>query len=447
MNRSALALLCVLLLTAAPAALGAGFSITDQGAKAMGMAGAFTAVADDPSAVYHNPGGLAFFERASLAGGVVAERLNDSQFRGLAPGLGAGETGEQEIDLLYPAAHAAWVQPLRPGMTFALGVHTPYYLSTDWRDPDGFPDRTLALTSEIRTLDANPTLAFRLGKKLGLGLGVVVRATDVSTSRRLQRPDPRRPNADPLDVALVEAETDVETGVGWNLGLLHRPTCCVAWGLSYRSGVDVDYVGSAVLTQIATGDDQFDELIAASLPFGDELALGTSLDFPAVARAGVSFRVSPALRLALDVDWTEWSRVQSVTFTLPNDPELGSNVELLFDDALGARLGLLWESRTGTRVTAGVAFEESPQPSSTVGPFLPDADRTVVAVGWGKDWLDAALSWVQLDDRTVRDSVEDLNGIWSTDSLRLGVTVRLGALAVKPEPPAPPKLPAPPVFK
>lgn len=445
MHRSALALLFVLLLAATPVARGAGFAVTDQGAKAMGMAGAFTAVADDPSAVYYNAGALAFFEHGSVAAGVVAERLNNSQLRGLAPGLGAGETGEQETDLLYPSLHAAWVQPLRPGMTFALGVHTPFHLSTDWKDPDGFPGRSLALSSEIRTLDANPTLAFRVGGSLGVGVGVVARSTDVATTRRLQRPDPLRPNADPLDVALLTADTDVETGLGWNFGLLHRPTCCLAWGLSYRSGIDVDYAGSAVLTQVPTGNVQFDELIAASLPIGDELALSTAIDFPAVARAGVAFRVSPALRFALDLDWTEWSRVQRISFVVPDEPELGNDVELLLDDAMGVHLGLLWESRTGTRVTAGVGFEESPQPSSTVGPFLPDAERTVVAVGWGKDWLDVALSWVQLADRTVRDSVENLNGTWSGDSLRLGLTVRVGALAAKPEAPSPPKLPKPPV--
>ena len=33
---------------------GAGFGVFQQGAKAMGMAGAFTAQADDPSAMFHN---------------------------------------------------------------------------------------------------------------------------------------------------------------------------------------------------------------------------------------------------------------------------------------------------------------------------------------------------------------------------------------------------------
>ena len=37
-----------------------GFQINEHGAKAMGMGGAFTAQASDPSAIFFNPAGLGF---------------------------------------------------------------------------------------------------------------------------------------------------------------------------------------------------------------------------------------------------------------------------------------------------------------------------------------------------------------------------------------------------
>jgi len=39
---------------------GSAFSIAEQGAKAPGMGTAFTSIADDGSAFYYNPAGIAF---------------------------------------------------------------------------------------------------------------------------------------------------------------------------------------------------------------------------------------------------------------------------------------------------------------------------------------------------------------------------------------------------
>ena len=45
----------------APAPLrAAGFALFEHGGKGMGFAGAFTAQASDPSAIFHNPAGIAF---------------------------------------------------------------------------------------------------------------------------------------------------------------------------------------------------------------------------------------------------------------------------------------------------------------------------------------------------------------------------------------------------
>ena len=43
---------------------GSAFSIAEQGAKASGMGTAYTAIADDGSAMYYNPAGIAFDSRS-----------------------------------------------------------------------------------------------------------------------------------------------------------------------------------------------------------------------------------------------------------------------------------------------------------------------------------------------------------------------------------------------
>ena len=55
----AILVFCLAILFASvPFAMGAGFLVFEQGSKAMGMAGAFTATADDPSAIFNNPAGI-----------------------------------------------------------------------------------------------------------------------------------------------------------------------------------------------------------------------------------------------------------------------------------------------------------------------------------------------------------------------------------------------------
>src|SRR5512138_3371041 len=60
------------------------------GGRAAGMGGAFTALADDGSGAYHNPGGLAFTRSSSLSfsvnayglvGGTVKDALGDGHDR------------------------------------------------------------------------------------------------------------------------------------------------------------------------------------------------------------------------------------------------------------------------------------------------------------------------------------------------------------------------------
>src|SRR5688572_32982830 len=87
----------------------AGFSIFEQGAKAMGMAGAFTAQADDPSLLFHNAGGLAFVTERDVATGFTWITSTKAELDGANPFPGAGYHAEQE-DLSEFPPHLYWVR-------------------------------------------------------------------------------------------------------------------------------------------------------------------------------------------------------------------------------------------------------------------------------------------------------------------------------------------------
>src|SRR5512143_442885 len=52
------AILTVLCLLASSPAQASGFGLNEHGAKAMGMGGAYTAIADRPQAIFFNPAGV-----------------------------------------------------------------------------------------------------------------------------------------------------------------------------------------------------------------------------------------------------------------------------------------------------------------------------------------------------------------------------------------------------
>ena len=80
---------------AASPALPSGFQIMSQGAKATGMGLAFTAVADDPTAIFYNPAGLGWQQKFSGEAGFMFITKLEGEFEGLNPYPGEGSTGDQ----------------------------------------------------------------------------------------------------------------------------------------------------------------------------------------------------------------------------------------------------------------------------------------------------------------------------------------------------------------
>ena len=73
-----LLLVSVAALLSTSAVFASGFMIPEQGAKASSMAGAFTAIADDPSAIFYNVAGIAQQRRLSGIAGATFITFDNS---------------------------------------------------------------------------------------------------------------------------------------------------------------------------------------------------------------------------------------------------------------------------------------------------------------------------------------------------------------------------------
>jgi len=431
-----------LLSVAGSPAFAAGFGIFEQGSRAMGMAGAFTAQADDPSLLFHNAGGLAFVDKTAFAGGLTWIHGNKAEFDGASPFPGPGIHHDQKGLSEFPP-HLYYVSPINNTWKWGIGVETPFGLTTEWKNPSTFAGRFVSTKAALEAIDLNPTLGWQITPTFGLGIGAIARFSKVELNRNVPAINPFTQTA--VDVAKVKIESDsYDRAYGWNVGVLHKITPRVSWGLSYRSKVSIDYEGTGRLTQVSTGNAQFDALVRARTPFDTDLPVKTAIDFPDMASIGVAVGITPRMLVEVDANWTGWSTFQEVVIVGDNataravfgpnttNPAQvrGTVVPEEWDDAMNYRIGLRFTSGPTTQWRFGYVYDETPQPEEAVSPLLPDANRNGFTVGYGSTgpglmW-DVALMYLKFDERTRTHTFPNeapFHGTYNTTAYLFGLTI------------------------
>jgi long-chain fatty acid transport protein len=425
-------LAAALLAIPAGPALGAGFGIFEHGSKAMGMAGAFTAQADDPSLLFHNAGGLAFVEEWEAAGGLTWIKGVEAEFEGANPFPGEGYRAEQKLLSEFPP-HIYLVAPINDTWKWGLGVNAPFGLVTEWEDPDQFAGRFLSTKAALQAVDVNPTIGWQITPSFGLGFGAVARLSTVELHRQVPAINPFTQSV--VSVGRLELESDMDSGFGFNLGVLHKVGAAFSWGLSYRSSIEVEYGGDARVTQVPSGNAQFDAIVGTRIPFATDLPVETAIEFPDMASFGVAIALTDALLVEADVNWTGWSSFDEVPITFVGGPTNSLPDAVIpeeWEDAMNYRLGVRWGGDQG-QWRFGYVFDETPQPEEAVSPLLPDADRHGITVGFGRDagrlsW-DLAFMYLKFDERERDESFEDEGaffGTYNTTAYLFGVTLGYG---------------------
>jgi long-chain fatty acid transport protein len=406
----------------APAAVSAaGFAIFEQGARGMGLAGAFTAQASDPSAIFHNAAGIAFLKgRQAYAGGTLI--APSTTFTGADPFPGAAITEEADMGVLLPPA-AYYTQQFSERLVLGVGWTTPFGLETRWQNPDGFSGRFISEAAELRAYSLNPTVAYKIEDRLAVGLGLDVRFSTLSLTRRVPVIDPFTQKV--VDGASAHLSTGTEMGLGFNVGVLAQPSPSLSLGASYRHKVKVDYGGQATFSPIATGNPDLDARVAADLPLGS-LPVTTSITFPAVASVGAAYTFGDWM-VEADVNWYQWSTFDRVLLLFETRGDLSQALVEDYSNSWQYRVGVEHPLTQVWTVRGGLFYDQSPAPAASVSPILPDADRYGLALGgsWkrGRFWMDAG-TWIVLGESrsTEGQSHDAYDGTYKSHGLTLGLS-------------------------
>jgi len=416
------ALAAFLLAAAAPGpASAAGFALFEQGARGMGFAGAFTAQANDPSAIFHNVGGVAFLKGTQVYVGDtrVAPHFD---FDGAAPFPGP-VTEESDIAAQFPPS-AYVTHSFSERFAAGLGFNVPFGLESTWSNPDQFTGRYISTKAQLHGFSINPVLSYKVSPRVAIGAGLDYRLASVTLERRVPVINPFTQSV--VDAAAVTLESETNSGVGFNVGLLAKLGDTVSVGASYRSKVGIDFEGTSSFVQIPTGNAQLDAILRTRVPQGS-LGTTTHIDFPAIASVGIA-KVWNKWTVEGDVNWYGWSSFGQLPITLEGRPDLSEVVEENYDDAFQFRVGLERALNEAWSVRGGYFFDQSPAPAESVSPLLPDADRNgfALGLGWkGARWRADAASWLVLspDRSTEGVNSDDYNGTYKGSAFTFGLSV------------------------
>jgi len=398
-------------------AFGAGFSIFEQGAKATGMAGAFAATADDPSAIFYNPAGLAQQRELTVLGGATFINFTNEFVGSPTDPFTAGTEGKYNRHTFVPPNVYVTI-PIGKNLTFGLGAFSAWGLRTDWQDP--WVGRFVSRDADLKTMSVEPALAWQTSNgHFAIGGGVEYRRARVILNQNIALPFPNPFTGRITDIGNARLKSDYGDDTGYNLGVLFKPTDKFSFGASYRSSMDIDLDGTADFTQISTGNAGLDALVTPTFPQDDTIS--TTIPFPSVTAIGLAYKPNDRWDVEFDITHMTWNRFEALAVNFDTQTSRSFVRPQNWKESSAYRLGANIKATADWDVRLGLVYDENPQPTDRVGPLLPDADRTGACFGVGYHHgpfiVDAAAFILHFSDRSTEGrSADGFNGTYQTDA-------------------------------
>jgi len=335
-----------------------GFQINEHGARAMGLGGAFTAIANDASAIYWNNAGMTQLSGTNFMLG-TALIAPSSEFRGVTPAV---NKNYMQSDIFFPS-HFFITHSINESFALGIGITTPFGLGTEWRA--GWVGRYLALKTKLTTFWVPVTAAYQLLDNLSIGASFVYSFADVSITQNSSQA--------PFEGdAYVDLEGSDHSAFGYTVGIMYKPIEILSIGASFRSEISYDFEGTAT----TTGAEQLMEI--GALPNGDITA---ELTTPMNIVGGIAIQVIPELLLSADFQWIGWSSYDTLAIDFVDESAEDVASPRLYKDTYIIRFGAQYNISKSVALLGGIYYDQMPVEPAYVNPSLPDTDRLGLSIG------------------------------------------------------------------
>lgn len=338
----------VLLSAAAAVAMAGGYKIPEVSLNGTALSAAYVANAHGADAAYYNPAAMVYNENANLL-------EVDATYIGLSSidFDGASDYSSKRENFLVPSLHFASKKLGDNGARVGLSVVVPAGLSKRW---DHSTPKATAEEFTLQTVEINPSIAVPVSDTVSFGMGFrIISSSGVVKSTAAVSRDMEGSSID----------------YGYNIALVYKPVQGVNLAATYRSKVDLSVEGNAKLYSGST------------LAYNGDVSV--SVPVPAALNLAASYTFGHGTTVEAVFERTMWSAYDYLDFNYPTSigglaPYFDAPVRKNWENTNSYRLGLTQKYDKWTAM-AGVAYDETPVPESTLGYELPDSDAWIISMG------------------------------------------------------------------
>ena len=337
----------------ASSAVAGGFAIGTQSGSGTGNAFAGGAAgADDASVAWYNPAAMTLIPGKQVAGALhVLKPSFKFENNGSTSPAGTGEGGDGGDWAYVP--NAFFTMAINPNMSFGLALNVPFGLTTEY--DAGWRGQFTALKSEIKTVNINPSIAYKLNNTVSIGGGLSVQMIEAELSN----------SAGGAGISTLKAD---DMGYGYNLGIMIQASPSTRIGAHYRSKIKYDLEGTVAFSVATAGNGD----VKADLEVPDSLSISAF------------HTLNPNWELMGDITWTGWSSVERLQVIRTSGAGSGTTLTTLqfnWDDTWRYSVGANYKMNPQTKLRFGVALDKTPTNDVDRTARLPDQDRTWLAFG------------------------------------------------------------------
>ncbi len=370
-SRHRLSLLTISLLSlfCASGAEASSFALAEANGSGLGNAYAGGgAVAEDASTVWFNPAGMTYLPQGnSIAiSAVILHRTLDFSDKGstrVNPLIPLGDNGgDAGGTSAIPSAYYSF--SVSPQLRLGLGLSAPFGNRTEWDDT--FIGRYQGTYSDIKAININPSVAWRINDMVSLGFGVnhIKFEADLRSKAPIVVAGPTY-----VGDASVKLKGD-DSDWTYNLGAMFQISPSTRVGVTYRSASKLKLDGSVLVT-------------SAVAPASSQVA-SVAIKLPDTWSLSVFQTVNEKWDMMGDLTRTGWSSLPALTVKNSAGTTI-SNEPLNYRDSWRVGLGLNYKVDSQLKLRFGTAYDKTPIPD--------DASRVVRLPDTHRTWLSAGAQW------------------------------------------------------